>query len=141
MKPIRITEQNRAAIFHILAGVNGRATAHTFTTYQQIEQIAAAAEKQLIGLVGSQKAAVGALFKASSGEKMPNAYKYPRSGTAVTLERRATGWFLIDASEVTLYASGGSAGRLTLTAAQDARAVELFRAGYTTLPAVEAVAA
>ncbi len=140
MKPIRITEQNRAAIVAALANVNGKATAHTFTTYQQIEQIAAAAEKQLIGLVGSQKAAVGARFEATSGDKVANAYKYARIGTRVKLERRATGWFLIDAMEWMLYQNGGDR-RLTLTAAQDARAVELFRAGYTTLPAVEAVAA
>lgn len=141
IKATRITEQNAATIIAILATVNGKATAHTFTTYTEIERIAAQAEKQLLDLVGSQKAAVGAVFKASSGEKVPNAYKYTRDGTAVTLERRSTGWFLVAASSVTLYASGGSAGRLTLTAAQDARAVELFRAGYTTLPAVEAVAA
>ena len=141
IKATRITEQNRAAIFHILAGVNGKATAHTFTTYQQIEQIAAAAEKQLIGLVGSQKSAVGARYKATSGEKVANAYKYTRAGTAIILERRSTGWFLVDAVFVTLYANTGGDRRLTLTAAQDARAVELFRAGYTTLPAVEAVAA
>jgi hypothetical protein len=141
IKATRITEQNKDAIVAILAAVNGKSTAHTFTTYNEIEQIAAQAEKQVIDLVGSQKAAVGAVFKVTSGEKVPNAYKYSRDGTQVTIERRSTGWFLVDARHAALYASGGGAGRLTLTAEQDARAVELFRAGYTTLPAVEAVAA
>ena len=130
MKQIRITEQNRVAIFHILAGVNGRAVTHTFTTYQQIEQIAAQAEKQIIGLVGSQKAAVGARFEATSGDKVANAYKYVRIGTRVKLERRATGWFLIDAMEWMLYQNGGER-RLSLTTAQDARAVEVLRTKYT----------
>jgi hypothetical protein len=140
IKATRITDKNRAAIFHILATVNGRATSHTFTTYHEIEQIAAAAETRVLDLVGSQKAAIGALFEATSGDKVANAYKYARIGTRVKLERRATGWFLVDATEWMLWANGGDR-RLTLTAAQDARAVELFRAGYTTLPAVEAVAA
>jgi len=136
IKATRIADKNRAAIFHILATVNGRATSHTFTTYHEIEQIAAAAEKQVVDLVGSQKAAVGARLQATSGGKVANAYKYARSGTSVTIERRSTGWFLIDASEATLYADGGGARRLTLTAEQDKRAVELFRAGYSVAPAV-----
>ena len=141
MKAIKITEANSVAIVMSLAEVNGRGTAHTFTTFTEIEQIAAAAEKTLLAYVGSQKAAVGARYKATSGEKVANAYKYTRAGTAITLERRSTGWFLVDAIFVTLYSNTGGDRRLILTAAQDARAVELFRAGYTTLPAVEAVAA
>jgi hypothetical protein len=136
IKATRITEQNRAAIVAILASVNGKATAHTWTTFGDIEYLALVAEKQLLDLVGSQKAAVGARFNATSGGKVANAYKYARSGTSVTIERRSTGWFLIEASEATLYADGGGARRLTLTAEQDKRAVELFRAGYSVAPAV-----
>jgi hypothetical protein len=141
IKATRITEQNRAAIVGILASVNGKATTHAFTLYLEIEALSLDAERQLIALVGSQKAAVGARYQATSGDKVANAYKYTRAGTAVILERRSTGWFLVDAVFATLYANTGGDRRLTLTAAQDARAVELFRAGYTTLPAVEAVAA
>jgi hypothetical protein len=129
MKATRITEQNQSAIVAILAAVNGKSTAHTFTTYAEIEQIAAQAEKQVVDLVGSQKAAVGAQLKATSGEKVPNAYKYSRDGTQVTIERRASGWFLVDARHATLYASGG-ASKLTLTAEQDARAIEVLRSKY-----------
>jgi hypothetical protein len=130
MKATRITEQNQSAIVAILAAVNGKSTAHTFTTYSEIEQIAAQAEKQVIDLVGSQKAAVGARLKATSGEKVPNAYKYSRDGTQVTIERRASGWFLVDARHATLYSSGGGASKLTLTAEQDARAIEVLRSKY-----------
>ena len=84
IKTTRITDKNKDAIVAILASVNGKAVTHTFTTYGEIAALASAAEKQLLDLVGSQKAAVGARLQATSGGKVANAYKYARSGTSVT---------------------------------------------------------
>jgi hypothetical protein len=130
MKPIRITEKNKVAIVAALAAVNGKATAHAWTTYADIEYLSMVAEKQVIDLLGSQKAAVGAKLQATSGGKVANAYKYSRSGTWVRIERRSTGWFLVSVDHATLYSSGGSR-QLTLTAEQDRRAIEVLRAKYT----------
>lgn len=130
MKPIRIIEKNKAAIVSALAAVNGKATAHAWTTYADIEYLSKVAEKQVIDLVGSQKAAVGARMTATSGGKVANAYRYSRSGTWAVIDRRSTGWFLISVDHRTLYLSGGTR-ELILTAAQDRRAVEVLRTKYT----------
>ena len=134
MKAVKITEKNSAAIVAALAAVNGKATAHSFTMFGDIDYLARVAEKQLLDLVGSQKAAVGAAFRATSGSKVANSYKYARSGTLVALERRSTGWFLVHAAEQTLYPNTGGARRLVLTQAQDAKAVEVLRSTYTIAP-------
>jgi hypothetical protein len=134
MKAVKITDKNADAIVAALAAVNGKATAHAWTYFGEIDYLARVAEKQLLDLIGSQKAAVGAAFRATSGSKVANAYKYTRSGTAVTLERRSTGWFLVHAAEETLYPNTGGDRRLILTQAQDAKAVEVLRSTYTIAP-------
>jgi hypothetical protein len=134
MKAIKITEKNSAAIVAALAAVNGKAGAHAFTTFGDIDYLARLAEVRLLDLVESQKAAVGAGFRATSGSKVAHAYKYSRSGTAVTLERRSIGWFLVHAAEQTLYPNTGGDRRLVLTQAQDAKAVEVLRSTYTIAP-------
>ncbi len=134
MKAVKITEKNAAAIVAILASVNGKALSHTFNTFGDIDYLARVAEVRVTDLVGSQKAAVGAEFRATSGSKVANAYKYSRSGTAVTLERRSTGWFLVHAAEQTLYPNTGGDRRLILTQAQDAKAVEVLRSTYMISP-------
>jgi hypothetical protein len=138
MKPIKITEKNSAAIVAILASVNGKAELHAWTTFDDIDYLARVAEVRLLDLVGSQKAAAGAEFRATSGAKVANSYKYSRSGTAVTLERRSTGWFLVYAAEQTLYPNTGGERKLTLTAAQDAKAIEVLRSSYLIAPSTAA---
>lgn len=130
MKAIKITDKNSAAICAALAAVNGKATEHTWTTFGDIDYLAKVAERQLVDLVGSEKAAVGARYKATSGNKVAKAYKYTRAGTAIILERRSTGWFLVDAVFVTLYPNTGGARVLTLTPDQDAKAIEVLRSSY-----------
>lgn len=130
MKPIKINEENSVAIAMALDAVNGKAWNHAFTTYSEIAKIAAQAETRVVGLVGSQKAAVGAVMQAVSGQKVANSYKYTRTGTRVYIERRSTGWFLIDIVSEILYANQGGARVLTLTPAQDAKAIEVLRASY-----------
>ena len=134
MKPIKITEANSVAIVMALDAVNGKAWNHTFSTYKEIANLASDAETRVVGLVGSQKAAVGAVLKAVSGQKVANSYKYTRTGTRVYIERRSTGWFLIDIVSEILYANQGGARVLTLTPAQDEKAIEVLRAEYLIAP-------
>lgn len=126
---IKIDKANTTAIEAALLAVNGRAHDHAYTTFCAVEKIAQESEKQVIGLVGSKKAAVGALAESTSGKDMPNAYRYSRVGTTVTIERCSTGWFLVGVAGATLYQQGGKA-RLTLTEQQDGIAVLQLRSQY-----------
>jgi hypothetical protein len=132
-KPIKIELKNAAAIEAELKAVNGKAHQHTYTDYSGIADIAETAEKKLVGLVGAKSRAPGAVVYATSGASVANAYDYNRKGTAVRLERRASGWFLTSITEATIYKDGGET-HLALTAQQDADAVAFFRRGYMIQP-------
>jgi len=137
---IKITNSNAAKIEAMLAAVNGRSTAHTHTEYHEIAHVAEAAERRLESL-GIQKAArAGAALWSVSGGPVPNAYKYSRQATGIRLERRATGWFFVSASPVTIWKEGGSSD-LLLTEEQDARAVAALRMGYRVQRPAAAIAA
>lgn len=126
---IKIEKKNQAAIEAELLAVNGRARDHAYTTFGAVEKIAQEFELQIQNLVGSQKASVGARVEATSGKDMPKAYRYSRVGTTVTIQRCASGWFLVGVAGVTLYQQGGKA-RLTLTDKQDGIAVLQLRSQY-----------
>lgn len=126
---IKIESKNASAIEAALLSVNGRAHDHAYTTFSAIEKIAKKSEILAVGLVGSQKSAIGAVMDSTSGERMPRAYKYSRVGTTVTIERCSTGWFLVGVAAETLFQEGGK-DRLTLTEAQDLAAVAKTRSQY-----------
>ena len=73
-KPIQITEKNAAAIEAALAEVNGRAGAHAYTSFSEIEQLAKAAEARLSALGILKKNAQGARWTETSGSEVSNAY-------------------------------------------------------------------
>lgn len=129
MKALKITEKNKVAIEAELSECNGKATAHAYTKYEDIAQCANIAEGKVIGLVGSQDRAIGAVFCAQSGSSVPNAYKYTRESTSIRIERRASGWFLTDVFRKALYKDGGKKW-LVLTEQQDLAAVALLRKSY-----------
>lgn len=133
MKAIKVNttpdDKSDAAINAVLAAVNGKATAHTYTHASEIRQVVAEAEKQLHGLLGNNRLAPGATYKSASGDSVPKAYKYSRQGTEVILERRSTGWFLVDVRPSQLYERGGWT-ILELTPAQDEVAVARLRKQY-----------
>lgn len=123
MKPIKIDDKatNLNAIERELANINGAAHQHTYSVASQIAQIAEAAEEKLADLGIPAKYRTGAAFIKTSGDPVPKAYaKKSRSriATRVTLERRATGWFLAACQRTDIHADGGGKGRLILTAAQ-----------------------
>ncbi|MEI6793897.1 MAG: hypothetical protein WCL05_01510 [Verrucomicrobiota bacterium] len=125
---IKITIENKAAIEAALKAVNGRAESHAYTTWGELAGLATDAETRLAALL-AKKDWQGARLTATSGDKVPSAYKYSRSATHVEIERGASAWFLTYVSAGRIYASGGGA-HLTLTAAQDAEAVTRLRARY-----------
>lgn len=129
MKAIKIDIKNAATIEAALAAVNGRAEAHTYTTFYEVADVAAKAEAALENLLlkGDRP---GARWSKTSGSKVANSYKNSRLATTVVLERKTAGWYLVEVHSVSVMESGGGKGRLTLTQAQDAAAKALLQKQY-----------
>ena len=129
MKEIKITLANAQKIETVLREINAKKIEHTYTRFDEIESLVVDAESRLTNLVGSKKNFVGALFYAASGAAVPNAYKYSRDATSVTLTRKSSDWFLTDAVSTKIYKDGGKK-ILRLTAAQDAIVYKKVRTNY-----------
>jgi hypothetical protein len=129
MNPLKITAENAQAIENALREANGKATEHTYTTYEEIEEIAARAERLLGGYISAVARYAGAMYKSTSGGSVPKAYKFTRTATDVTLERRKAGWYLTEVRPTKIYKKGGGE-RLLLTPEQDIEAVANLRKGY-----------
>lgn len=130
MKAIKITAENMDAIESALLAVNGKAKEHVFTAAIELLHISDRAEGRL-DAIGIPKAdRKGARFIQESGEKLPSAYKYAARTTRVVIERRASGWWVIDISESSIYPASKPFQRMTLTEAQDAKAVANLRKTY-----------
>ena len=132
MKSIKITPANKSAIELALAAENGKAEAHTYTTYTDIADLAESANGRVLRILGAKKYIQGAVVTSLSGESVPSAYAQKsrtRVATLVSIECRSTGWFFVAVSRCDVYKDGGYES-LTLTTAQDARAVAVLRAKY-----------
>jgi hypothetical protein len=128
MKAIKFTEANAEKINAILSDVNGRAVDHTLRSFGDIVK-ADDQTKKAENLVGGKKHAVGMKVLIESGDKVPNAYKYNRVGTIVTLEMRSSGWFITDICRTNLWASGGKSV-IIMTPSHHERAIEVLKRGY-----------
>ncbi len=133
MKAIKITAANAAAIEQALRDVNGKATAHTYTSFEEIAELAERAEAQLIDLIDCKKHAAGAKFDAVSGSKVARSYKNVRIGTHVELVRNSAGWVLVAVRQCTLFAEGGRPGKLALTEKQTELAVAKLKKSFNTI--------
>jgi hypothetical protein len=129
MKSIKITEENLAAIQAALNAENGKSTAHTLYRAADVLEVAAEAERCLTALVGSKKYMVGGKATYRSGEALPNAYKYPRHTTRLSIERRSSGWYLTDVVTFSEWRSAGGLS-LSLTQEQDAIVIKKARSKY-----------
>ena len=130
MKEIKITQSNSKKIEAALREINLKSTAHTYTSFDQIEALIVDAESRLTNLIGAKKNFVGAVFDATSGSAVPNSYKYSREATRVTLTRKAGGWYLTAVVSTKIYKDGGKK-TLRLTAAQDAIVYKKMRTNYS----------
>ena len=130
MKEIKITQSNSKKIEAVLHEINLKSTAHTYVRFDQIEAIVEDAESRLINLLGAKKHFLGAIFDATSGAAVPNAYQYSRDATCVTLTRKAGGWYLATVASTVIYKDAGKKS-LKLTAAQDSIACEKARTHYS----------
>ena len=134
-KQIKIITENAKAIHDALRAANGKATTHAYTLIDEIQQIAAWGEKRLENLGIPKPEPPGAVFSATSGDQLPNAYKYTAKGTHVELVRRTSGWYLASVQPALIYPGArGTTRWLHLTQKQDAKAIEVLRREYTILP-------
>ena len=133
MNAILIAEKNKAVIEAVLRATNGRATAHTYNRFEEILAAAENAEKTAAELLGAKKAAIGATWTQTSGERVANAYDrcaHTRIATTITLSRRPSGWFLTAVEAATIYNDGVNDGVIYLTEEQDAVAISVLRKKY-----------
>ena len=128
MKPIKITPENIQAMDVALRQVNGNATAHTVTV-SDILLFSVWADNQVKDLVGNKKDMPGAMARFRSGSVLPNAYKYSRKVTRITIYRKAKDWWLTNVVADDARNDAG-AMRVVLTEAQDAIAKAKFSRQY-----------
>lgn len=102
MKPIPVKETHRQAIEDALKTVNGNSTAHTYTTFDEIESLAQNADRALSTLM-YKKDMVGVCCRSTSGKRVPNSYQNSRIATEVILKKTSTGWSLIEVQREYLY--------------------------------------
>ena len=141
MKAIKIIAGNADALAAVLKAANGRSTGHTLTSGAFVLSIASTFEEKLNTLTGNKKLAGGAKAVWVSGVQLPNAYKYKRIVTRLSLERRSADWWLVDIQALEAYKDAGPE-YLILSVDQDAAAVAKFRRQYSrATPVSEPVAA
>ena len=128
MKPIKITPENIQAMDVALRQVNGNATAHTVTV-SDILLFSVWADNQVKDLVGNKKDMPGAMARFRSGSALPNAYKYSRKVTRITIYRKAKDWWLTNVVADDARNDAG-AMRVVLTETQDAIAKAKFSKQY-----------
>ena len=129
MKNIKFDIKNTAKINALLGEVNGRASDHTYLDFVDFKTDAERFILKIETLLGGKKHCVGAKFSIESGDSVPNAYKYTRIGTRISLERRASGWFVTDIKRVDIWAQGGKSA-IVLTQAHHDQAVKVLSDGY-----------
>ena len=117
------------AVETALCLVNGKSKEHTFSDYLQISSVVQDAELGLEKLGILKKDAVGAKFIAYSGKTVTHRYKYSRIGTVIHLERKSSGWHLINIKTYNLYQKPPH-NQFILTEKQDACAIASLRQQY-----------
>jgi hypothetical protein len=117
-KPIRLVKENEEMVTNALREAMGRATAHVFHA-SDIFRLGVQAEKRLSNLGLIKKEMVGAKVCARSGTPTSNAYKRAARScvcTSVTMERRATGWFIVGIAKTDAYAGSNPEPRYIVPA-------------------------
>ena len=137
MDNIKFDIKNAAKINALLDSVNGRASGHTYCQFEDFKTEAERFISKIEALLGGKKYALGAKFSIESGDSVPNAYgrfgkdvyKYTRIGTRISLECRASGWFVTDIQRADIWARGGES-KIVLTQAHHDQAVKVLSDGY-----------
>jgi len=113
---MKININDTSKIEAALEAVNGQSTAHTYTQARQLELEARHAEGLLQELGIPKGSRKGAVYVATSGGSVPNAYRYARQATSITLTRGTNEWFLTGVESVRIWRT---APKPVLTLSQD----------------------
>lgn len=133
---IAVRPENAAKIEAALKAVNGRAAAHTYATYAEIEERLRRADALCTKLLPSKGIHKGARYRAMSGGRVAKCYRGVRKVTIVTLTLGRRKWFLTGVSSNTLWPDQVGSEQLILTPEQDRSAVDAFRKGYIVCPSM-----
>ena len=100
-KPIAITFENRDAIEASLEAVNGRAQSFTVNNFYDVKSVADDAEKKISALPKADRVGARCVYVPAGASS--KAYKYAAKSTRIEMERKRTGWVLIDVKEASIY--------------------------------------
>ena len=135
MKPIKIITANAAKIETALLEINGRATSFTIRRYSDVTDAVAIIDAKLSSLPVKERTGATASYKPIG--PTASAYKYDAKSTVITVERRASGWFLTGVSEGYVRPRQPISTRITISPAQRneiaRRAVEGFTVKLATV--------
>ena len=126
---IKIEAKNAAKIEAALAAANGGKSAHTYTEFADVEREAKAAHARAYAILGSLAAMKAVQAESTSGDSVPNAYKYSRTGTKITMICAGKEWYVVDIKSAVIFKSGGH-DTLVFTADHDAAASRQLRSNY-----------
>ena len=130
-KPIKIVPENATLIEARLEEANGRAKRHTFTSYEEIENVAEQAEKELTAFGVTKASRPGATYIATSGGYLPNAYGHKAIQTWIQIERCSSHWYLVYTSTAGLYPRQNPKRELQVTQEQADEACRRLLASVT----------
>ena len=98
-KAIKIAEKNKDKLNAFLCEAEGRAQARTLNAADLIGIAEDIEKKTALSYLNKQQM-TGARVTYRRGLSLPSSYKYRPEYTSVTIERRASGWFLVDAKRL-----------------------------------------
>lgn len=127
---IKICDKNKDLIENKLAKVNGTATSHCYTTYNEILNIVKIAEYKLNKLNLSISYRNNAYLHSISGKTVPNAYRYTRIATKVIIKYSNKYWYIVDIFRDIINKQGGY-DRLYLTQTQSDIVINKFKSQYS----------
>jgi hypothetical protein len=128
---INVAKASSTALEAALVAVNGRASANTTTTANEVRSIAEEAENALAGLGLPKCHRRGASAVHVSGKGLARAYQYRGIATEVRLHRGARDWYLVGVERVPAYpGDAGRALKVRVSLDQDAQAAEARRRAF-----------
>ena len=89
-----------------LEAVNGKASTHTYTTADEIRDVAKIAEDQLAASGVPLAERAGCTITATSGGAVANSYKNRRNATRIILVRGSGAWYLTEVVGTQIYPAG-----------------------------------
>tara|TARA_R110000822_G_scaffold21722_8_gene68731 strand:+ start:1980 stop:2432 length:453 start_codon:yes stop_codon:yes gene_type:complete len=127
---IKIAQQNATKIYEALAAVNGKALSFTISSYSAVAAYAAAVETMLEQSQLPKAERNGVVAQIRPSGPSASAYKYPARSTTIRLERGPKDWFLVGASETTVYPREAKSIAVTISPAQRDTIAQKALAGY-----------